>query len=502
MQTPAPIATKAVRGAAWTILTGIGSRALGLVGTVVLTYFLAREVLGEVSDASIAVLLANQFSTLGVGQYYISKPSSGREVAWHATMLHVTLGVVALAAVLLLEHPLSVWMKAPALARYLPGFALATLMDRVAFMPERVLARDMRFHVVGVCRTAGEITYTVVSVGLAVLGYGGMSIVIANVARSAARMVMTIASVDRADWLTPSRFSARTLRQMLGFGVPHSLGSSAGFAARRIDNALVSSLFGAETVGVYNLAYNVADVPAVQVGEQIGDVLLPSFAHMTSDQRKAALVRSTGLLALVVFPLAIGLGAVAPTVVSTVLRKEWQDVAPMLSILSAMAVARPIGWTISSYLLAWGRPRAEAALEGMKLVAVVVFILTIGRLGPLWACVAVGVAFAAHALASMAVVQAFDGIRVTMLVARCAPPLAACAPMVLAVVAARLALAHSGVDVRGIGLAVEIAVGAVAYVGAAFVFARAPAQDFLQLVRRAMKHTRGERSTEAALRGT
>ncbi len=62
------LAARAVSGAAWTILTGFGSRGLGLVGTVVLTYYLARDVLGEVSDASIVTLLASQFSTIGVGQ--------------------------------------------------------------------------------------------------------------------------------------------------------------------------------------------------------------------------------------------------------------------------------------------------------------------------------------------------------------------------------------------------------------------------------------------------
>ena len=73
-------------------------------------------------------------------------------------------------------------------------------------------------------------------------------------------------------------------------------------------------------MGAYNLAYNVADVPAVQVGEQIGDVLLPSFAKLEPAARKAALVRSTGLLALVTFPLAVGLGAIAQPLVDALLR--------------------------------------------------------------------------------------------------------------------------------------------------------------------------------------
>src|SRR6185503_11117155 len=109
--------------------------------------------------------------------------------------------------------------------------------------------------------------------------------------------------------------------------------------------------------GMYNLAYNLADVPAIQVGEQIGDVLLPSFARMDVARRPAALVRSMMLLSLVVFPLAVGLGAVAPTLVATIFDARWRPLAPMLVLLSALSVARPLGWAVASYLQAQQLPR-------------------------------------------------------------------------------------------------------------------------------------------------
>ena len=93
---PPSVAVRAAGGAAWTIGTGVAARALGLAGTLALTYFIARPELGEISDAAVAVALANQLSTLGVGQYYISRLSVDAAVAWHATALHLSLGVFAL----------------------------------------------------------------------------------------------------------------------------------------------------------------------------------------------------------------------------------------------------------------------------------------------------------------------------------------------------------------------------------------------------------------------
>src|SRR6185436_9384045 len=109
----------------------------------------------------------------------------------------------------------------------------------------------------------------------------------------------------------------------------------------------------------------------IQVGEQIGDVLLPSFARLEPSRRPDALVRSMALLSLSVFPLAIGLGAVAPTLVRAVFDARWRPLAPMLVLLSALSVTRPIGWMVASYLQALHRPRLITWLEAFKVVILV-----------------------------------------------------------------------------------------------------------------------------------
>lgn len=479
-----------MRGAGWTIATSVGSRALGLVGTILLTHLLVDPaIIGEVSDASVLVMTANQLSTIGVGQYLIAKPKSGRDVAWHATVFHLSLGFLAIGAIVLLRQRFTGVLGAPTMAEYVPGLAFAALLDRVTFIPERLLARDMKFRVIGLSRTYGEISYTTFSVLMALLHFGGMAIVIGNVVRSLLRMVMIVGKANRADWLTPSRLSGKTMRSLLAFGLPFSVGASAGFASRRWDNLLISAMFGPGVMGEYNLAYNLADIPAVQVGEQIGDVLLPSFAHMDKESRKDALVRSTGMLALIVFPLAVGLGAIAPTAVHTLLPKNWSNVAPMLTILSALSIMRPVGWTVSSYLQACDKPRATMWLELLKVVFLLSCLYGLGHVGgahaPLLACVGVGVAFGAHALASLAAVARLDGVKMGAFFARCVPPLITCVPMVLAVLGARWLMAAVGIDIRGVNLFVEIVAGAAGYVGSSFLIARNVTRELLALVRSA-----------------
>jgi hypothetical protein len=54
----------------------------------------------------------------------------------------------------------------------------------------------------------------------------GTSILLANVVRSAVRLATMCASVPRSSPLGPSRLSLSTVREMLRFGLPMSVGNA------------------------------------------------------------------------------------------------------------------------------------------------------------------------------------------------------------------------------------------------------------------------------------
>ena len=123
----------------------------------------------------------------------------------------------------------------------------------------------------------------------------------------------------------------------------------------------ISHFFGTGAVGTYNMAYNLADIPAIQVGEQIALVLMPSMAELPPDRRPAALERSAALLSLIIFPLAIGLGVVAYPLIALLLPdNKWQEVAPLLAVLTSISVFRPITWVMSAYLEAEAKTEVAA----------------------------------------------------------------------------------------------------------------------------------------------
>lgn len=484
------LALKATQGAIWSILGSLLSRSAGLVGTLILTYFLAPEVVGEVAVAYIVVFSVNQLSIIGFGQYVIAKPELGRGAVFHASVLNLGFAAVALTSLLVAADALAPLFGAEKMTHFVPGLVCAAALQRLGFIPERILARDLRFGRLSIGRCIGELSYVAAAVSFAALGHGGDAIVYGNIARTGVAAAIFLVSVTPGAWLTPTRLSKEQIRHIFRFGTPISVGAALGFASRRWDNLLVSALFGPGVMGLYKMAYNLADVPATHIGEHVGDVLLPSFSRMHGSRARAALVRSTTLLALVVFPLAVGLGAVAPTLVDTLLRDEWAGVAPFLAILSFLSVVRPIGWTIASYLQARDMPVPVMMLSIFKVVLLLGLIVLLGQIGPLMAAVAVGIAFAAHAWASLWVVKRADDLPMRDVAVPLIGPTAACILMVAGIQLTRLAL--QPLEPAGwLLLIAEIATGALVYVLASLVLARSASRDLLGLLRRVVSRGRG-----------
>jgi lipopolysaccharide exporter len=267
--------------------------------------------------------------------------------------------------------------------------------------------------------------------------------------------------------------------------------AAAEFGSRRWDNLLVARLFGSGVAGHYVLAYNLADVPAIQIGEQIADVLMASYSHVEPENRTAAVLRAAGLMTMVMAPLSIGLGAVGPSVANAFFKPEWAMIGTLLMVLSIGLVSRPIGSVFSTYLMIVKGPKVLMYVEIITVLLLLALILTVGRLGVVWVCAMVGVAMAARALMCMWHVQRLEGLPMTAVARRCLPIFAACVPMFLAVVGVRLGLPRLGVNRPGVSLVLEVVAGGLVYAGAVSLLARQTVKDFTGLLKGALRRRLG-----------
>jgi len=484
------IAKQAARGVAWNMALGVSTRVLQLVGTLILTRFIAPKHYDPVILASIVVATASAVTSFSFGQYLIAK-RGGPEIASQAAAIHLTLGLVALAVVYALRGVIGDLLDSPEMAQYILGFGIALLIiDRARYVPERLLMRGLRFRALATINGLGEMAFTAAALSTA-RWWGAYAIMFATIVRSLVTSSLFCYAAPRAEWFVRVKLRAADVRALLGYGLPIMVAVVTDTASKRWDNLVVAKLFPDGVMARYQLSYSLAEMPISNVAEHIGEVLMPSFSRMEDGQRERAAIRAAALMGLVVSPLGVGLGAIAPTVVATFFNAEWRNMmGPMLMILSVMTVFRPMPWSAIAYAQAVQRTQIVMWSSFVRAIVVLSLVGICGYYGgPNGACVGAGLGYALHSVFTIIGTCRATTLSATAYLAGTTRPLLPCVPMFFAVLGIAHALAVLGVP-QAISLAAQIGGGAVVYVGAAFVLVRRDAYELLRIGREAIGRRR------------
>lgn len=486
----AQVGKKTRAGMIWTVGTGLTTRGIGLVTTLLLTAYMTPQQAGSVNVALTVVTTVSVLTTVGLGQFLVSQRNPSPRVAWNAMVFHLGLGILAFGATLVFSTELAEMFEATTGARFIPLLLLSNLLERSTYVPERVLVAQMRFRHLSMMRSAGELSYCVGALAGAMLGYGPWCIVSGNLLRQLVRVALLLRYAPPREWFVPEPPDREVLRMLLRFGLPIMVASVAAFATRRWDNLMVAHYYGTAVLGLYNLAYNLAEVPAVQIAEMTADVLAPSFARLEAKDRRQAAVDMVGTLALSVFPLAVGMAVVAPTIAEA-LPRRWEGIAPILMGLATLSLSRPVVIVLGVYLQALRKPVPSAALQITQVGLLMGALFIAGRVfphRPVAACLAVSASFLVGSVLAIWIMRMVDEVPAWPMVRAHLLPVPALLLMVITVLGAGSLIARAGgLELPPlVRLTMLILAGGVGYVVGLLIFV--PAQ-----VRRLITTLRGMR---------
>jgi O-antigen/teichoic acid export membrane protein len=236
-----------------------------------------------------------------------------------------------------------------------------------------------------------------------------------------------------------------------------------------MDYLVIGRFLGVKALGFYTIAYQLTTLPLNKINPVLTQFALPVMSLFQDENDRVTNVyqRTMQLIALVTFPLLVGLGLMAAPAVRVIFGPQWDDSVRLVQALTIMGIGKSLIGVGGSVFMSKGR--ADLGFWQSVIVAVVsavVFYFT----------VQVGVPTLAWSYSALMVVQFaalllvmkwLVGFRFGPFFRLMALPLAASAVMAAALVAAERALSFtSAASWPAVAqLAVLVTIGAVAYVG-------------------------------------
>lgn len=323
---------------------------------LVLTRLLTPSDFGLMGMINVILGLCSLFGDAGVSSFIIHKQEELRDTL--SGIFWINLGL-ALALCCLL------WIATPSVARFygereirilLPLAAPILVLNSLGQPFQGLLERDLRFALLARLEISSTAFGILVAIVLAVLGFGAVSFIGGSYANLGARTAGLVWA-GRKVWRPSSPTTAVTDRLALAFGFRLLGQRVANYGAANVDFFLIGAFLGAQPLGHYTLAYNIANLPSTRVNAVVSRVLFPTFARIQGDlaRLRRGYLQMQELTALVNFPLLLGIVVAAPLAIPMLFGASWQPTVLLLQILSVVGIGRAVSGTVGPLLLARGR---------------------------------------------------------------------------------------------------------------------------------------------------
>ncbi len=114
------------------------------------------------------------------------------------------------------------------------------------------------------------------------------------------------------------RLSLSVWRELIHFSKWLLLNNVLHFTYHRVDTFVIGRLVGAQSLGLFRMAYEIASLPTTEMVAPIRAAILPGYAKLASDQERlrASFAATFGTIVMVAAPVAVGIGLTADSLVT------------------------------------------------------------------------------------------------------------------------------------------------------------------------------------------
>jgi PST family polysaccharide transporter len=391
----------AVRGVFWLGASSLVNRLVLMATMAVLATRLDPRDFGMLAVVTLASQTAMTFSDFGFSDALVYQPTRPRQAS-ETMLVAVMAGSVALASVLAVGAPaIARFFRVPDAVGILRAYSFVVLLNGAGRSALGVLTRELAFARRSSIEAVPAILAGIVTIPLALFGFGVWSMAIGDIARAILTLVLVLAAL-------PARIRPRwhrdVAREMRPYAQKSVLSTALDFALQNVDYVIVGWLLGPVALGYYSLAFRMASLPILLVTNVVAGVAFPTFARLLPNRERVRKAFRTQMRVgnAVVFLLGGGLVVLAPSL--QLLGAKWAPAVATARALGVYVCLRSAAhWTVP-LLQAVGAPGAIAWLRATWVAALALLIGTVGRQG----IVAVGVIqvvvalvlLGAHALAA------------------------------------------------------------------------------------------------------
>ena len=333
-----PLTRSTYQGLQWTYLASAVGGVLQLGYTAIMGRLLTPTDFGVLAIAIVFLRFGQYFAQMGVGPALVQSPSMSDLKISTAFRMNVALSATV-AAIFVASASLSTLMlNEPVVVPVVRVMALSLIIGGLGTTAESLLRRNLEFRRLAINQlTSFSTGYVVIGISAALLGAGVWSLVAASLSQAAINVILNVHACRhpvRAGW------SSKDARALISFGGRVSIIGFTEFLGSSLDTMLIGRVAGGASLGQYNRAFLIVNLPLERLMQGVQRVLFPALSRIQDQRERLARVyrSSLAIAGAVLIPTGAGMALAATPIVRVVLGGQWNESARVLPFLALSAV--------------------------------------------------------------------------------------------------------------------------------------------------------------------
>ena len=368
---------KTVSGIFWSSVERFSVQGIQFVLGIIMARLLLPADYGLIGMLAIFLAISQSFIDSGFSNALIRKRN--RTEADFSTVFYfnIVVGLVFYFILFFASPYIAAFYNAPILKSLTKVVALNLFISSLTIVQRAKFTINVNFKTQTKASLLSVIISGIIGIVMAYRGFGVWALAVQSIISSFINM---IALWIYSRWMPKKVFSISSFKEMFSYGSKLLLSGLIDTVYKNIYTIVIGKKFSKVDLGYYTRANNFAQFPSSNITGILQRVTFPVLSSIQDDDKKLGETyrQFLRLSAFVVFPLMIGLLAIADPLIRLLLTDKWSGVILLLQILCLSQMWYPIHAINLNLLQVKGRSDLFLRLEVIKkIVGISILCITI-----------------------------------------------------------------------------------------------------------------------------
>lgn len=353
----------------WKLMERVGTQGIQFIVTIVLARILLPEDFGLIVLVTVFISIASVFVQSGFNTALIQKKDID-EIDLSSIFYLCLFMAFLLYVILFFSAPLIAnYFEQPEFELVIRCLSLNLFFGAINTIQIAIISRNMQFKNLFVSSLGAILISGILGIYMAYASFGVWALVVQQLLN---QCVVTFILWFKVKWRPRLIFSVQRVRILFSYGWKILASGLLDTLDSRLQSLIVGAVFSPTMLGFYNRGEQFPNLIVSNVDGSIQSVMFPTLSsHQDNNQRLKEIVRRAIVTSsFIIFPLMVGLAAIAEPLIKLLLTEKWLPAVPFLQIFCATYALWPIHSANLQVINAKGRSDLFLKLEIFKKILV------------------------------------------------------------------------------------------------------------------------------------